>query len=83
MAIIELFSKRQKKLRGDTLDVYTYDNIPQKLRVQIVHIIRDCIGVRKQYSENNSGNAYEEPVVITLSYNYRQEVSKSITINKV
>jgi len=31
----------------------------------------------------NSGNAYEEPVVITLSYNYRQEVSKSITINKV
>ncbi len=41
MAIVELFSKRQKKLRGEVPDIYQYEDIPQKLRVQIVHIIKD------------------------------------------
>ncbi|PTN09871.1 hypothetical protein C8N47_103168 [Mangrovibacterium marinum] len=50
MAIIDLFSKRQKRLRGDVPDVYTYNNIPNDLRVRIVHIIRDAIG------ENTYGN---------------------------
>jgi len=49
MAIFDLFSKRQKRLRGEVPDIYTYDDIPQSLRVQIVHIIRDCIGERKDY----------------------------------
>lgn len=31
---------------------------------------------------NNPGSAYKEPVVVTLNYNYRQELSKTITINK-
>jgi len=44
MAIINLFSKRQKKLRGEVSDVFTYDKLPQPLKVQIVHIIRDAIG---------------------------------------
>lgn len=47
MAIFDLFSKRQKRLRGEISDIYTYDEIPQNLRVQIVHIIRDCIGKEK------------------------------------
>jgi len=58
MAIIELFSKRQKRLRGETPDVYTYDEIPQPLRIQIVHIIRDCIGERKDYSQDDAGSSY-------------------------
>ena len=44
MAITDLFSKRQKRLRGEVSDIYTYDNIPQNLRVQIVHILKDAIG---------------------------------------
>ncbi len=44
MAIYDLFSKRQKRLRGDVPDVYRYDVIPKKLRVQIVQIIRDAFG---------------------------------------
>ena len=44
MAIIDLFSKRQKRLTGEVPDIYTYDPIPPRLRVQIVHIIRDAIG---------------------------------------
>lgn len=49
MAVFDLFSKRQKKLRGDVPDIFTYDNIPQNLRVQIVHIIRDAVG-QKNYT---------------------------------
>ena len=59
MAIIELFSKRQKRLRGEMPDVYTYDDMPNPLRVQIVHIIRDCIGERKSYSDDYAGKSYE------------------------
>ena len=32
MAIFDLFSKRQKALRGDVPDVYTYDDLPNSLR---------------------------------------------------
>jgi len=49
MGIFDLFSKRQKRLRGEVPDVYTYDKIPNHLRVQIVHIIRDAIGKDKNY----------------------------------
>lgn len=55
MAIFDLFSKRQKRLRGEVPDIYTYDEIPQKLRIQIVHIICDAIGEDKNYN----GNAQE------------------------
>ena len=44
MAIIDLFSKRQKVLRDEVPDVYEYAQIPQELRVQIAHILRDLFG---------------------------------------
>ena len=47
MAIFDIFSKRQNRLRGEVPDIYTYDNLPQPLRVQIVHIIRDAFGTDK------------------------------------
>lgn len=49
MSIFDLFSKRQKKLRGEVPDVYTYDEVPQPLKVQIVHIWRDTLGDVSQY----------------------------------
>jgi len=54
MKIFGLFSKRQKALRGEIPDVYVYDAIPEPLRVQIVHILRDAIGTytyRDSYSQ--------------------------------
>lgn len=51
MPIFDLFSKRQKRLKGEVPDVYTYDQIPQTLRVQIVHIIQDAIGEDKSYNK--------------------------------
>ncbi|MCP6759664.1 MAG: hypothetical protein NHB32_13045 [Fischerella sp. CENA71] len=44
MAVFDLFSKRQKMLRGEVPDVYQYDEIPTQLRVQIGLIIKDAIG---------------------------------------
>lgn len=49
MAIFDLFSKRQKALRGDVPDVYTYDDLPNALRVQIVHIWLDALGSGDDY----------------------------------
>lgn len=44
---IEIFSKRQKRLRGEVPDIYQYDIIPEPLRVQIVHIMNDALGDNK------------------------------------
>jgi hypothetical protein len=44
MGIFELYSKHQKKLRGEIPEVYVFDEIPNSLRVQIIHIMRDSIG---------------------------------------
>lgn len=38
MSIFDIFSKRQKKLRGEVPDVYAYDKLPSPLRVQIIQI---------------------------------------------
>jgi hypothetical protein len=44
MPIFDLFSKRRKSAAGDVPDVYRYDEIPEDLRVQIVHIWGDALG---------------------------------------
>ena len=44
MRIIDLFSKRQQRLRGEVPDVFVYDEMPRELRVQIVHIFTDYLG---------------------------------------
>lgn len=49
MAIFDLFSKRQKALNGDVPDVYVYDDLPDALRVQIVHIWTDSLGGEQNY----------------------------------
>ncbi|MBG0799531.1 hypothetical protein IYX23_17830 [Methylocystis sp. L43] len=53
MAVLDLFSKRIKRESGDTPDVYSYDQIPQQLRVQTIHIWRDAIGNPEEISKIN------------------------------
>lgn len=69
MAIIDLFSKRQKRSRGETVDIFTYDAIPPKLRVQIVHIIREALGTEEY---DSTGNVQEVLKIITKAI--RQEL---------
>jgi hypothetical protein len=49
MALFDLFSKRQKRFRGDVPDVYVYDDVPRSLRVQLVQILQDGIGPDQQH----------------------------------
>jgi len=69
LAIFNLFSKRQKKLRGDVPDVYTYTDIPRPLRTQIVHIWLDTLGKADQYYDGQVKVAYEF-IVNTLCREY-------------
>jgi hypothetical protein len=51
MSIFNIFSKRQKALRGELPDLYTYDKIPNALKVQVIHIWRDVLGDAESYHE--------------------------------
>ena len=62
MAIIDIFSKRQRRESQTRPDVYRYDVVPGELRVQIVHIWNDVF-VRK------AGRCYEQ-IVDTLRREY-------------
>jgi hypothetical protein len=44
MSAVALFSRRQDDRRGGSDDVLKYDNLPETLRVQIVHIFNDVLG---------------------------------------
>ncbi|KJK23295.1 hypothetical protein UB46_16490 [Burkholderiaceae bacterium 16] len=49
MATFDLFSKRQRRSRGEAPDVYTYDEIPKPLRIQLVHIFEGILGDKEDY----------------------------------
>ena len=61
MRVYNLFSKRQKKLKGENSDILTYNKIPQTLKVQMVHILRDCIGedANGMYSSKPASDIYQ------------------------
>lgn len=47
MAVYNIFSKRDQM--GKEPEIYNYDNLPSKLRIQIHHIIKDTIGKDREY----------------------------------
>lgn len=59
MAIYNTYAKRQRELRSEGLDVYEYDNFPQRLRIQIVQILRDAIGYHKGFHYHSSDQPSE------------------------
>lgn len=69
LAIFDLFSKRQKTLRGDVPDVYTYDALPAPLRTQIVHIWFDTLGKEGQWWDGQVRKTYTF-IVETLCREY-------------
>lgn len=58
--LLNLFSKRQRRLRGEVPDVYRYDELPQALRVQIIHIVEDGLGDDAYASDSKSERSYRE-----------------------
>ena len=70
MPIIDLFSKRQKRLRGEVPDVYVYNDLPEPLRVQIVHIWMDVLGNQDQARTRRSVGKTYEYIVQSLCHEY-------------
>jgi hypothetical protein len=44
VAILELFSTRRRKERGEAADVFVYDALSRELRVQAIFIVHDALG---------------------------------------
>jgi hypothetical protein len=59
MPILDLFSKRQKRIRGEAPEIFIYDNLPHTLKVQIVHIIQDALGQDRYSSDHIVEDVYE------------------------
>ena len=61
MAVHDLFSYRNRLAEGATPDVFVYNQLPESLRIQIIHIWRDAIGtfyphsVSTRRAHNNMG----------------------------
>ncbi|WP_276365356.1 hypothetical protein [Chryseolinea sp. H1M3-3] len=53
MPIHDIYSKRQKLLRGEVPEIFQYDYIPEPLRIQILHIIDDCCGSKNVHLYQN------------------------------
>jgi AbiJ N-terminal domain 4 len=60
MAVSDIFSKRQRRARGEFTDVYVYDKIPNTLRVQIVQIIVDAMGRNRSSTSPVVTQVYED-----------------------
>ncbi|HDS9640777.1 TPA: hypothetical protein QH887_003015 [Klebsiella aerogenes] len=77
MAIHDIYSKRQRRIRGEVSDVYIYDNIPQKFKIQFIHIIEEAIGICtthtrmsfSSYQHNTKDNVYKR-ILKTLLAEY-------------
>jgi hypothetical protein len=52
MALPQLFSRRKRLQSGPVSDIYSYDAVPSKVRVQVVHLIMDGLGPYSDYHEN-------------------------------
>jgi hypothetical protein len=59
MTVIDLFSKRKRRSLAAAPDPFTYDSLPIALRVQIVHIWRDALGIPDEYM-SRTNKVYEE-----------------------
>lgn len=52
MAIFKTFHQRQKELRGEVSDVFSYNALPPELIIQLVHVFRETIGSKEEYDKD-------------------------------
>ncbi|PKD25079.1 STM4504/CBY_0614 family protein [Aeromonas hydrophila] len=65
MAIHEIYSKRQMRLRGEFNDVYQYDFIPDKLRIQICKLYNSFFDCNHQEMNQLYNSVYD---ILTMEY---------------
>lgn len=83
MATYNIYSKRQKELRGEIPEIFTYEEFPDNFRIQVIHILNDAIGSdRIHYSNSDDKYKFIHKVLcreygrLTLSSgsNYQEKV---------
>lgn len=70
MAIYELYSKRQKRLRDGVPDVFQYTDFPESLRNQLLLIFSDVIGEGYRYNFFSPSGAFYQSVDRVLCREY-------------
>ena len=70
MSVFDLYSKRQKRIRGEVPDVYSYDDLPAPLRIQIIHIWKDLLGDEHKSKSYNGAESLYDVIVTTLRREY-------------
>ena len=77
MAIFEVFSKRQRKAEQKQIDdIYVYDKIPERLRIQVVHIWKKAIGINttEVWDYINETLSKELGLISLTNNDYRESV---------
>lgn len=77
MDVTNIYSKRQKTIRGEVNDIYQYNIIPTKLKRQICHILNDTVGLGHTYAtlkqdskKKNFADKFYESIRKTLLHEY-------------
>ncbi|KIQ20578.1 hypothetical protein RT97_28260 [Variovorax paradoxus] len=65
--VFETYSKRQKRLRGEAHEFYTYDSFPPQFLIQVGYLIIEGLGNHGASSESMQAHAY---IVQTLREEY-------------
>lgn len=53
MVVLDLYSKRQKRLRGEVPDIFSYDKLPDTLKMQIVYIWHQVLGDEENFRRDH------------------------------
>lgn len=73
MAVIDLYSKRQKRSRGEVSDVYAYDSFPNPFRVQLTYMIQELLGDMDDYCRGYQPRGAYTDIVKVLRKEYGQQ----------
>lgn len=79
MPVIDLYSKRQKRLRGEVADVFSYDSFPTEFRVQLCYMIHGFMGDHAEYVYSARPKEIYDRIVKALKVEYgRAELCEGI-----
>ncbi|MGE7956333.1 STM4504/CBY_0614 family protein [Pseudomonas sp. NPDC089530] len=74
---MDLYSKRQQRLRGEVSDVYSYDSFPGTFRVQLSFMIEELLGDLNEYfSYHQAKRAYTDIVKVLRKEYGQQSITK-------
>src|ERR1700722_2639699 len=60
MAVHDLYSKKQKRLKGESPKIIEHNRLPETLRRQILEIISDTIGLDSFHARGDASEYYHE-----------------------